>query len=136
MILTASAIKRVQVNLQRRGVRITSRQIRDNWNSSLSEKENQKRLETLFQAELVPVPPPLADHVITLDEPPELSQNKEITLAEKQTISTVAKDLGFILPQEELKAIASSLREDSEVGRLKWKSNREQHNLASLLTKI
>ncbi|MBA4445985.1 hypothetical protein FHL01_11555 [Cylindrospermopsis raciborskii CS-506_C] len=90
----------------------------------------------MFQAELVPVPPPLADHVITLDEPPELSQNKEITLAEKQTISTVAKDLGFILPQEELKAIASSLREDSEVGRLKWKSNREQHNLASLLTKI
>ncbi|MBU6346924.1 MAG: hypothetical protein KGR70_16925 [Cyanobacteria bacterium REEB494] len=64
-----------------------------------------------------------ADHVITLDEPPELSQNKEITLAEKQTISTVAKDLSFILPQEELKAIAqhslreiaSSLREDSEI---------------------
>ncbi|UJL33549.1 hypothetical protein C6N34_016050 [Cylindrospermopsis raciborskii Cr2010] len=49
------------------------------------------------------------------DEPPELPQNKEITLAEKQTISTVAKDLGFILPQDELKAIASSLREDSEI---------------------
>ncbi|QNP29366.1 hypothetical protein [Cylindrospermopsis curvispora] len=116
MILTASAIKRVQINLQRRGIRITSRQIRDNWNSSLSEKENQKRLENLFQSELVPVPiPPLGDHVITLDEPPELPQNKEITLAEKQTISTVAKDLGFILPQDELKAIASSLREDSEI---------------------
>ncbi|MFM7559348.1 hypothetical protein [Cylindrospermopsis raciborskii] len=113
MILTSSAIKRVQINLQRRGVRIPSRQIRDNWNSSLSEKENQKRLESLFQAELVPVTPPLADDVITLDEPQELP--REITIAEKQTISTVAKDLGFILPQEELKAIAGSLREDGEI---------------------
>ncbi|MCH4904213.1 hypothetical protein GSN00_07390 [Cylindrospermopsis raciborskii CHAB3438] len=113
MILTSSAIKRVQINLQRRGVRIPSRQIRDNWNSSLSEKENQKRLESLFQAELVPVPPPLPDHVITLDEPQDLP--REITIAEKQTISTVAKELGFILPQEELKAIAGSLREDGEI---------------------
>lgn len=113
MILTSSAIKRVQINLQRRGVRIPSRQIRDNWNSSLSEKENQKRLESLFQAELVPVTPPLPDDVITLDEPQELP--REITIAEKQTISTVAKDLGFILPQEELKAIAGSLREDGEI---------------------
>ena len=113
MILTSSAIKRVQINLQRRGVRIPSRQIRDHWNSSLSEKENQKRLESLFQAELVPVPPPLPDHVITLDEPQDLP--REITIAEKQTISTVAKELGFILPQEELKAIAGSLREDGEI---------------------
>jgi len=113
LILTSSAIKRVQINLQRRGVRIPSRQIRDNWNSSLSEKENQKRLESLFQAELVPVPPPLPDHVITLDEPQDLP--REITIAEKQTISTVAKELGFILPQEELKAIAGSLREDGEI---------------------
>ena len=121
MILTSSAIKRVQINLQRRGVRIPSRQIRDNWNSSLSEKENQKRLESLFQAELVPVPPPLPDHVITLDEPQDLP--REITIAEKQTISTGAKELGFILPQEELKAIAQhslreiagSLREDGEI---------------------
>lgn len=67
----------------------------------------------MFQAELVPVPPPLPDHVITLDEPQDLP--REITIAEKQTISTVAKDLGFILPQEELKAIAGSLREDGEI---------------------
>jgi len=69
----------------------------------------------------VPVPPPLPDHVITLDEPQDLP--REITIAEKQTISTVAKELGFILPQEELKAIAQhslreiagSLREDGEI---------------------
>jgi len=114
LILTPSAIKRVKINLQRRGVYINTKQMRDNWNSSLSEKENQKRLETMFQTELVPISS-LGDQVITLEEPQELQENREITVADKQTISTVAKDLGFILPQDELKAIASSLREDSEI---------------------
>ena len=76
----------------------------------------------MFQTELVAISS-LGDQVITLEDPQELQENREITVADKQTISTVAKDLGSILPQDELKAIAqhslreiaSSLREDSEI---------------------